>query len=261
MITIVIFDLDDTLYEEIDYCKSGFAAVAEFIVNEADKKTVIPAQAEIQKSNSSVDSRSFDFAQDRLCGNDIKKIEHIFDCLWQQFSSGNHTQTFNAALKELGINYDDKFIAELIKVYRNHIPKITLPTESRDVLEKLSEKYTLAMLTDGFLPAQQLKVKALGIEKYFKCIIYTEQLGRENWKPSPAGFEKIMADLDAKAENMVYVADNEQKDFIAPNKLGFATVKLIRQSGIHKTTPIKPSDAAQYTIAQISQLPALIEKL
>ena len=29
MITTVIFDLDDTLYDEAEYCRSGFAAVAE----------------------------------------------------------------------------------------------------------------------------------------------------------------------------------------------------------------------------------------
>ncbi len=33
MINTVIFDLDDTLYDEIDYCKSGFAAVADFLHN------------------------------------------------------------------------------------------------------------------------------------------------------------------------------------------------------------------------------------
>jgi len=35
MITTIVFDLDDTLYDEIDYCKSGFASVAEFIINRA----------------------------------------------------------------------------------------------------------------------------------------------------------------------------------------------------------------------------------
>ena len=29
MIKAVVFDLDDTLYDEIDYCRSGFAAVAD----------------------------------------------------------------------------------------------------------------------------------------------------------------------------------------------------------------------------------------
>jgi len=35
MITTVIFDLDDTLYDEIDYCRSGFASVAEFLAYRA----------------------------------------------------------------------------------------------------------------------------------------------------------------------------------------------------------------------------------
>ncbi len=227
MITTVVFDLDDTLYDEIDYCSSGFAAVAEFLANLPGAPTA----------------------------------ERIFDCFWRQFTAGNRTKTFNTALEELGIDCDDKLIQELVKVYRNHVPKITLPADSRNVLRRLSGKYTLALLTDGFLPAQQLKVQALGLEKYFKCIIYTEQLGRNCWKPSPAGFEKLMQTLNAKPETISWVADNEKKDFIAPNKLGFLTVQLIRPARIHTESSEKPGAAAQYIIHKISELPALLEKL
>jgi putative hydrolase of the HAD superfamily len=149
----------------------------------------------------------------------------------------------------------------LIELYRNHTPNIKLPKESDDVLRKLSGKYTLALLTDGFLPAQQLKVRALDIEKYFKCIIYTEQLGRKFWKPSPAGFEKLMQDLNAKPQTISYVADNEKKDFIAPNTLGFLTIQLIRPARIHTAISTESSAAAQYIIHKISDLPALLEKL
>ena len=195
MITTVVFDLDDTLYDEVAYCKSGFASVSEFLADMPE----------------------------------MPSAEHLFDAFWKQFTSGNHTKTFNAALEELGIDYEGKLIQELIEVYRNHVPKIELPQETGDVLSQLSGKYTLALLTDGFLPAQQLKVQALGLEKYFSSIIYTEHLGREFWKPSPVGFEKLMEILDSKPETMVYVADNERKDFIAPNRLGFVTIQIIRQ--------------------------------
>ena len=227
MITTVIFDLDDTLYDEIDYCRSGFRAVARFLDNLSHPPSP----------------------------------EHTFDCLWKRFTAGNHTTTFNAALDELGIAYDNKFIQNLVKVYRNHLPKITLPPESRDVMSVLSGKYTLALLTDGFLPAQRLKVQALAIEKYFKAILYTEQLGRQFWKPSPAGFEKLMQTLNAKPENIVYIADNEEKDFIAPNKLGILTVQLIRPARIHTESAEQSEAAAQYIIHKISDLPTLLEKL
>jgi putative hydrolase of the HAD superfamily len=227
MITTVVFDLDDTLYDEIEYCKSGFAAVAEFLADA--------------------------FA--------APSAEHIFSALWGQFTAGNHTRTFDAALDELDISYDDKLVRELVNVYRTHVPNIVLPRDSRDVLCELSTKYALALLTDGFLPAQQLKVHALRIEEYFQCIVYTEQLGRECWKPSPTGFEKVMQTLKAGPENMAYIADNERKDFIAPNKLGFVTIQIIRTARIHTSTCPEPFAKAQFLIEQLSQLPALLEQL
>jgi putative hydrolase of the HAD superfamily len=119
----------------------------------------------------------------------------------------------------------------------------------------------LAMLTDGFLPAQKLKVGALGIEKYFRCIIYTEELGRECWKPSPVGFEKLLETVGAKPQTAAYVADNEEKDFIAPNKLGFSTIQLIRPARIHTSSSLSPDAAARHTIDKINKLPALLNRL
>ncbi len=226
MITAVVFDLDDTLYDEIDYCESGFRAVAEFLAG-------LP---------------------------EAPSAERIFDALWKQFTTGNRRNTFNTALDELEISYDDKLIEELVNAYRSHTPNITLPQDSRDVLCKLRAKYTLALITDGFLPAQKLKVQSLGIEEYFKCIIYTEQLGREFWKPSPAGFEKIIEILNAKPENTVYIADNEKKDFIAPNKLGFLTVQIIRPARIHTSISDQSGAKAQFIIHKISELPALLNE-
>jgi len=227
MITTVVFDLDDTLYDEVEYCKSGFAAASDFLAD-------LP---------------------------EMPSAEFLFNAFCNQFTSGNRTKTFNTALDELDISYDEKLISQLIMVYRSHVPKITLPRESGEVLSRLSRKFTLALLTDGFLPAQELKVQALGLEKYFKCIIYTEQLGREFWKPSPAGFEELMKALNARPETMVYAADNEMKDFIAPNRLGFITVQIIRPAGLHTESSQEPDSAAQYTISQISQLPPLLDKL
>ncbi len=243
MITAVVFDLDDTLYDEVDYCKSGFVSVSEFLAYRA----------------SSISS--FAVSLLRRMDEHRASAEDIFDVLWKQFTTGNRKNTFNAALDELGIGYDDNLIQELINIYRNHVPNITLPDDSRDVLGQLSGKYTLALLTDGFLPAQQLKVQALGIERYFKCIIYTEQLGRQFWKPSPVGFEKLMKTLNVRAENIAYIADNEKKDFIAPNKLCFLTIQIIRPARLHTKTAPQADAVARYKIYKISQLPALLEKV
>jgi putative hydrolase of the HAD superfamily len=227
MVTTVIFDMDDTLYDEVDYCRSGFRAVGWFISQMTD----------------------------------TPDAEAIFNCLWEEFSGGNRKTTFNTAFESLGIGYDEKLIASAVEAYRSHKPQISLPAETAEVLDKLSEKYKLALITDGFLPGQKFKVRALGIEKYFKCIVYTEELGREFWKPSPRGFETILEKLQAKAEMCVYVADNEKKDFIAPNKLGIRTIQLIRPGRLHTKEAPNNDGKAEFVIKKITELAGPLEKL
>ncbi len=226
MIETVIFDLDDTLYAEIEYCKSGFAAVAAHL-----------AQSPQMPSES-----------------------RIFEALWTQFTGGNRSSTFNSALEDLEIGYDSALIKSLVRVYREHNPTLELPEESRRILDELSQDYALAMLTDGFMPAQQLKVRALGIEPRFQCIIYTEQLGREFWKPSPVGFQRILDKLRTDADSTVYVGDNEEKDFIAPNQLGMDTIKLDKPQGMHKKGGQTPIARPKRTITSLSELPALLRE-
>ena len=226
MITTVVFDLDDTLYDEIDYCRSGFLSVSWFLA--------------------------------RL--SDIPCCDDVFACLWRHFTNGNRTETFNAALDDLGIAYDERLIAQLVEVYRCHRPAIELPQDSRDVLETLKATYTLALLTDGFLPAQRLKVQALGIEQYFQAIVYTEELGREFWKPSPAGFERLIETLDVPAAQMAYVGDNEGKDFIAPNRLGMFTVQVLRPARLHTGGGPRPDAPAKLQIDRLNELSAVLRR-
>lgn len=226
MIKCIVFDMDDTLYDEIDYYKSGFIAVSAQVAD--------------------------DF---RL--ND----KFVYGVLLEIFNSGNHKTTFNEAAEKLSIVFDKSYVEKLINIFRNHKPDITLPSESRIVLEGLKSRYKLGLITDGYLPAQELKVKALGLEKFFDCIIYTESLGREFWKPSPAGFEKLLARLNVSAAQSLYVADNLKKDFLSPNQMGFKTIRIIRKKQLH-TSPA-PSKEAQprYEIDAITKLPDLLKKI
>ncbi len=125
----------------------------------------------------------------------------------------------------------------------------------------LFPEYRLALLTDGFLPAQRLKVEALGIEGDFECIVYTEELGRKFWKPSTKGFKVLLKEMGVKADECVYVADNAAKDFIGPNELGMHTIQLVGANQIHNEPPAKASGAAGHIIGSIGQLPHAIERL
>jgi putative hydrolase of the HAD superfamily len=228
MITTVIFDLDDTLYDEVEYCKSGFTAVARYLSHTFPRKVT---------------------------------TDLAYTTLWDIFEGGEHDRTFNEALSALELKYDDKFIRGLILIYRKHIPKLLLPRESRQVLDELKQDYILGLLTDGYLPGQRLKVRALGIQTYFKHIVYTEQLGRQFWKPSPAGFELLSKALNCPYDSMVYVGDNIQKDFLAPNQLGMTSIQVVRNLGVHRQTEDDPTAQPQYRLTALSGLPTLLAQL
>ncbi len=227
MIKCIIFDLDDTLYDELNYIKSGFWAVS----------------SDLALHNCRFTAKQF------------------YDAMYFHFAAGNRHKTFDAVCKEFELPLTERLIASLVEIYRSHNPRIFLPQESRRMLELLKDKYTLAMLTDGFLPAQQLKVAALDVEKYFQMIVYTEQLGREHWKPSTKGFEMIMQKFSLPAEQCVYVADNCDKDFIAPNKLAMKSVRIIRPNGLHISPPANKEAAASETIINIEDLPDILKTM
>lgn len=220
MIKAVIFDLDDTLFDEIDFVRSGFRAVARHIATLSDRHSP----------------------------------DALFDVIWKCFLAGERGSTFDLALAELGFSDDPSLVERLVEVYRTHAPALILPPDSRSVLEELKGRYTLGLLTDGFLPTQRLKVQALGIEHYFDAIVYTEELGPEHWKPSPRGFETLLQMLGTLPEQTACVADNESKDFIAPNRLGLLTIQLVRPAGLHRQSSTLPDAAPKLRIDKIDSL-------
>src|SRR4030042_4029584 len=96
MVTTVIFALADTLFDEIDFCRSGFRAAAQHIATLSDA-----------------------YSGDEVCA-----------VMWRHFITGNCGSTFNVTLAELGIACDEQLIAKLVETYRTHMPALTLPPES-----------------------------------------------------------------------------------------------------------------------------------
>lgn len=180
--TLFVFDLDDTLYPEIDFESSGI----EFVSNKIDLpfslvKTLL---------------------KDRK--NWIQRIININNSLTSEY---------------------------LLNLYRNHFPRILMYEDAKLFVDKLlNNKIEMAIITDGRSITQRNKLKSLGIETYFKNIIISEEVKSE--KPSELNFKMVMNKNNFK--EYVYIADNTNKDFITPNKLGWTTICLLdRGHNIH----------------------------
>ena len=221
MSTVVVFDLDDTLYPESSFVRSALAAAG-------------------RHAAKSFGTGSLDVEVLRL------------------FEAGHRQQIFQAAHAAAGHGIlSDERAKELLKAYREHRPEsLTWFPDARQIVEQLHGKYPLELISDGYLPTQANKFAALGAGVWIPNPIFTESLGREHWKPSPRAFELVMQ--RHPGAKFVYVADNPAKDFVAPRALGWRTVHVIRPEGVHQGAQVHAAGIPDMTTDTLLHLPKLL---
>jgi len=120
----------------------------------------------------------------------------------------------------------DSIKESLLWLYRLHLPEISLSPVVKSLLDLLESKdITIVIMTDGRSVTQRLKLVALGLDKY-PFFISDEYGGLR--KPDLTRFKLVEERFPAK--KYVYVGDNVEKDFIAPNELGWNSLCLLPNS-------------------------------
>jgi len=130
MIKLVIFDLDDTLYPEIEFVKSGFRTVSLII------------------------SQDFGFDSN-----------YVYNLLIEAFNE-NKKFVFNRVLNHFGI-YNEDYLSYLVSVYRNHNPEIRLYKDAEEILPHLKKHFLLGLITDGNPYTTKNKSKSSKYRKLF----------------------------------------------------------------------------------------------
>ena len=114
----------------------------------------------------------------------------------------------------------------------------------------------MGLITDGNVEVQKNKVKALRVEDFFDCMIFSDEYGIEKQKPNPFPYLKVIEKLKVKNTRSVYVGDNPHKDFITANKLGLVTIRLLK--GNYENITLDDEFEAKYQIKNIIELLDLI---
>jgi len=228
---LVIFDLDDVLFSENDYVKSGFRSVAKILSsNKITQKKLYREMIKLFKKDS----------------------KHVFDNLIKS--------------KYLNLDVDSDMVNLMIETYHNHLPDIHPYQRVLSLLKKLrNEKISLAILSDGSEHTQKLKIKSLGIQNHVDKIILTDSLGtrKKFWKPSTYGFKLLLDHFKIKANNACYVGDNMSKDFLGPVKLGIIPILFKNKDGLYyveNPSEKKAKNTIQYkfTVSSIQELENLL---
>ncbi len=222
----VIFDLDDTLYPEASYVLSGLHAVARYL--------------------SGHENRGLDQSQilQRLLTWHSQSPKRVFDC-WRSDSDQPTIE-----------------VQQLVEVYRAHRPEIQPFPEIPAILDDLSELgYRLGLVSDGFLHAQRQKWDVLGLDNYFDAVVFSDELGREHWKPDPAPYLKVLRQLQVEPANAIYIADNPAKDFLGARRCGIASLRYRCETGIYRfDEPESAEHAADWDTDSLPQLVSIIRR-
>jgi len=177
---IVVLDLDDTLYKEVDYQQSGFKEVCRWI--------------------------------ERLYGKSVD-----FNLLQAVIENNGDPLGFLCTHLDLPLSVKNSFLW----IYRVHLPEIFLSDGTLKTIQELEALYKILILTDGRSISQRQKLKALNLD-HLRAYI-SEEYSSE--KPNNLRYKVIMDEFPAS--RYIYVGDNPNKDFLAPNSLNWKTVGLI----------------------------------
>lgn len=135
-----VFDLDDTLFGEIDFLKSGYQHISTKLAALINR----------------------DLYSEML--QRYYRKENVFRWI---------ADTYQTVTPEITVDW-------LLREYREHLPLIKLKKETLAFLEQLIDfSVPLGLITDGRSITQRNKLKALGIEAYFSDIIISEEFGSE----------------------------------------------------------------------------------
>lgn len=219
---VIVFDLDDTLFDELSFVYSGFQAVAKHL----SKVLSLPA-------------------------------EKIFQGLKKQLKI-KREQVFDRFLMEHGIQ-NKKLVKECLSIYRKHTPTIALFPEAKQCIERFKH-LPLYVVTDGNKLVQRRKFEALGLKRQIKRCFCTHAFGVKYAKPSSYCFQKISQVEKTPPECIVYIADNPTKDFVGLQAAGFKTIRVL--TGQYRHLNASPKHDADITIKSLKQLtPNFLERV
>ncbi|CAG5082551.1 YjjG family noncanonical pyrimidine nucleotidase [Parvicella tangerina] len=158
----------------------------------------------------------------------IKVYKQINEECWEAYRKDEMTkdvlrsERFRRTLAYYGI--DDSTLSEEIGIqYVSNSPQRTkLVDHSYELLDYLSNKYELHMITNGFEEVQHIKLANADLDKYFGEVITSEMAGVK--KPAQKIFDLAIEKSGAAPASSVYVGDDLVVDVLGAINAGWHAI-------------------------------------
>lgn len=188
----IVFDLDNTLYDETLYLRSVFTAFLQVYQHSSWR-----------------------------CG--------IVDQITSSFRS-QHQDVLKGMLGL--IEWDQKqYHDELFQLYCQHRANIDLTQTTKQLLIRLKKQgYLLGVLTNGVVNVQRNKVNLLSLSDLVDTVVYARENGAAYEKPHKQAFIRVCQELNVDVTDAVMIGDNYNCDIKGALKAGLMAIYLNKKS-------------------------------
>lgn len=127
------------------------------------------------------------------------------------------------AFDGVGVAVNDSLINNLSEAYIDQLSTFNnLFDGTFEILDYLSSKYQLHIITNGFEEAQEKKLATSNIKHYFKTVTNSEMVGVK--KPNPKIFNFALDIAKAKSSESIMIGDSLEADIEGAHKIGMDTI-------------------------------------
>jgi len=124
---------------------------------------------------------------------------------------------------EINVDLPDELLFEIADEYIYHLSKQThLLDGTITLLEYLTPKYTLHIITNGFAEVQEGKLNNTNLSEYFNVIINSEMAGVK--KPNPIIFEKALGLANVSKDSSLMIGDSFEADVLGALNFGMDAI-------------------------------------
>lgn len=190
-----------------------------------------------------------------LTDSDVTRYKEINEHYWHLSDSGQMSK--KEILKRRFIDFFSNFNllvdgAKCDDDYRNYLTdEVFLVEGTIDLLEKISKDHDLYVVSNGVKSTQYKRMKKGNIEKYFKKVFLSDEIGFP--KPESGFFDYVIKNIDDfNFDEVVLVGDNLFTDINGANKAGIKSCYFNFFN--------KPNTSSYKAVYEIKNLNEILEK-
>jgi putative hydrolase of the HAD superfamily len=126
--------------------------------------------------------------------------------------------------------------------------------DAKPAMQRAASEYRLAIATNGPGDVQRAKLRASGLDRLFRVVIVSEEVG--SGKPEIEMFRIVLGSLDVRAEEAVVVGDSPERDIAGARNAGLVSILIDR--GVPQSHATPPADATIPSLAELVQAVAAV---